>query len=191
MSSGPGCPKLGSGTRRAVVPADGALSAPAISCILLGKPSLLFSAPHPACGLSHPQHRDRFSQTSAWPARPVQATHPEGTGARQGRDAGIWTGEGGPYLLILICSQWASGEVHVISRQRGLAAGSAPQVHGQAVLDPSHQLWERTGVRCQVPPLSRLPSPLSHLHSLSPRLRCWPGVRESRDPREWEGPNEI
>lgn len=43
------------------------------------------SSLHPtlAWRLSHPEGRDRFSQTSAWPSRPVQAGQPRALGAGQ------------------------------------------------------------------------------------------------------------
>lgn len=95
--------------------------------LLLRKPQSPLPTGPPQPGLSHAE----AGRGSVWPARLVQAGQPEGLGLLGG------------YLLLGSCGQGAGGEVHVVSCHRTLPAGRAPHLHGQVVLNASHQLGRR------------------------------------------------
>lgn len=138
------------------------------------------SSPHPTLAwvLNHPGDRDRFSQISARPARPVQAGHPLAVTPGSGVQA--------YYLLLHSCGKGAGGDIHAVSSGHVLATGCAPHINSQVVLDAGHQLGtegtegtSRLGVPRSADRLPRLP--LTETLHLSPCCARWP-VPPDSDP---------
>lgn len=120
----------------------------------LGKPQPLLPVPHTGLEVESP----RVGSS----ARPLPG-QPDQLRVAKLRASGFEWGPGTghhSYLLLHPCDQGAGGEVHMVSRDPGLPACCALQVHGQVVLNASHQLgtMPQASEGCRSP----VPSILSH-----------------------------
>lgn len=111
------------------------------------------------------------------------------SGALGARRQGTHARAQGCYLLLGSCGQRAGGKVYVVSSHCVLPAGGAPHLHGQVVLDASHQLGQRAGAgqgaRGLTLTLTSHLSPISHSIPLDTSGTLASGLRPETEAFFW------